>query len=147
MVYVHHVEQHGLCTPCMATWAMYTMYGNMGYVHSVWQPGYNNTDLVIARTSLASFSNDDWIRHPSHQDRIWRRSFLCCWIARVECSSRWYKEHYWLVILQMSHQDTFLYWHIWIKQFSTLYYVRRFWTIFGGGGCKMCHINEVYLLT
>ena len=60
-------------------------------------------------------------------------SFLCCWTAREECSSRRYKEHYRLVILQTSHQDTlFLYWHIWIKQFSRLYYVRRFWTIFRG---------------
>ena len=33
-------------------------------------------------------------------------SFRCCWIARVELSSRRYKEHYRSVILQMSHQDT-----------------------------------------
>ena len=68
--------------------------------------GYNNTDLVIARTSSASFSNDDRIRHPSHQDKICRQSFLCSWTARMECSSRQYKEHYRFVILQTSHQDT-----------------------------------------
>ena len=28
-----------------------------------------------------------------------------------------------------SSKHFFLYWHIWIKQFSRLYYVRRFWTI------------------
>ena len=94
--------------------------------------GCNNSDLIIDRTSSASFSNDDWIRHSSHQDKIWRQSFLCCRTARVECSSSRYKEHYRLVILQTSHQDTFLYWHILIKQFSRLYYVRRFWTIFRG---------------
>ena len=38
-----------------------------------------------------------------------------------------------------------LYWHIRIKQYSRLYYVRRFWIIFRG--CKMRHTNEVYLLT
>ena len=96
--------------------------------------GYNNTDLVISRTSSASFSNDDWIRHPSHQDKIWRQSVLCCWTARVERSFRRYKKHCRLVILQTSHQDTiFLYWHFRIKQFyfSRLYYVRHFWTILG----------------
>ena len=67
--------------------------------------GCNNTDLVIARTSSASFSNDDRIRHPSHQDKIWRQSFLCCWTSRMERSPRRYKEHYRLVILQTSHQD------------------------------------------
>ena len=41
----------------------------------------------------------------------------------------------------------FFYWHIWIKQFSRLYYVRRFWTIFRRRGCKMRHINWIYLLT
>ena len=33
-------------------------------------------------------------------------SFHCCWIARVELSSRRYKEHYRPVVLQTSHQDT-----------------------------------------
>ena len=99
--------------------------------------GYNNTDLVIARTSPASFSNDDWIRHPPHKDTMWIQSFLWCWTAREECSCRRYKKHYRLVILKTSHQDTLFYWHIWIKQFSRLYYVRRFWTILGGVICAL----------
>ena len=32
--------------------------------------GHDNTDLVIARTSSASFRNDYRIRHPSHHDTI-----------------------------------------------------------------------------
>ena len=68
--------------------------------------GHNNTDLVIARTSSASLSNHDRIRHPSHQNKIWRQSFLCCWTSRMEHSARRYMEHYRLVILQTSHQDT-----------------------------------------
>ena len=67
--------------------------------------GHNNTDLLIAMTSSASFSNDDWIRYPSHQDTIRRQRFHCCWTARVERSSRRCKERYRLVILQPSHQD------------------------------------------
>ena len=103
--------------------------------------GYNNTDLVIARTTSASFSNEDWIRYPSHQDKIWRQSFLCCWTAWVDCSFRRYKEH----PPNKPSRHTFLYWRIRIKQFSRLYYVRRFSTIIRG--CKMRHINGVYVLT
>ena len=53
--------------------------------------GHNNTDLIIAWPSLASFSNDGWIPHSSHQDKIWRPSFLWCWTTRVECTSCRYK--------------------------------------------------------
>ena len=51
------------------------------------------------------------------------------------------------VILQISHKVTFWYWLIRIEQFyfSRLYYVRRFWEIWGGG-CKIRHMNGFYLL-
>ena len=49
---------------------------------------HHSTYLVIARISSALFCNDD---DPSHQDKVWRQSFLSCWPARVERSSRWYR--------------------------------------------------------
>ena len=69
---------------------------------------------------------------PRTKTKFWD-SFLCCWTARVECSFRRYKEHYRLIILQTSHQDTLFYIGIFeLNSFSRLYYVRRFWTIFRG---------------
>ena len=93
---------------------------------------YNNTDLVIARTSPALFRIDDRIRHPSHQDKIWRQNFRCCWTARVERSSRRYKEHYRLAVIQTSHKFTAFYICIFrLNSFTFLdYYIRRFWIIF-----------------
>ena len=78
--------------------------------------GHNNTDLVIARTSSATFHNDDRIRHPSLQDKIWRQSSLSLSLlrnARVECSSPPI-----LSTLPTCHPSNsikthfFLYWHI-----------------------------------
>ena len=54
---------------------------------------YNNTDLVIARISSASFRNDHRIRYPLHHYTILRQSFVCCWTTRVERSARRYKKH------------------------------------------------------
>ena len=105
----------------------------------------------FTRLSSASFSNDDWLRHASHQDKIWRQSFLCCWTARGECSSRRYKEHYRLIILQASRQDTLYNMGIFgLNSFPDC-------TMCGASGqfcwgCKMRHINgftylPTYLLT
>ena len=111
---------------------------------------HHNIDHVFARTSSTSFRNDDRIRHPSHQDKVWRQNFLCCWTAQGECSSRRYKKHYRLVILQTSHKDTFLlaYSDYTVLLFPTVLYSTLLDNFFRGS--KMHHINGVlltYLLT
>ena len=106
-------------------------------VHNGTSPSY----LTDKTTPISSLPGHRQLRStmtteydiPRTRKKFGDRAF-CCWTMRVECSFSRYKEHYRLVILQMSHQDTlFMYWHIWIKQFSSLYYVRRFWTIFREG--------------
>ena len=43
---------------------------------SVVSNGHHNTDLIIARTSSASFRNDNRIRHSLHQDKVLRKLSL-----------------------------------------------------------------------
>ena len=117
-------------------------------VHNGTSPSY----LTDATTPIRNWQDivsfvQQWIRYPSHQDKIWRQSFLCCWTTWVECSSHRYKEHYRLVILQTSHQDTFF-----IGIFGLNSFTFPDCTMFGASGqllgwCRMCHINVVYLLT
>ena len=59
----------------------------------------NVTQILTCNILQTSFSNDDRLRYPSHQDKIWTQSYLSCWTAGVERSACRYKAHYRLVIL------------------------------------------------
>ena len=118
----------------------------MHSVHSGISPSY----LTDTTTLISSLPGHRQLRSAMMTEydipRTWTQfgdSFLFCWTARVECSSR--------RTLPTCHpsnepsRHTFLYWHIGLNSFPDC-------TMFGAsgqflGGCKMRHINGVYLLS
>ena len=97
---------------------------------------------------LASFRNDDRVRDPSHQDKIWRQFFFVAgpheWqalptdirnIMDLSSFKRAIKTHFFCIGLLGLIQS----------YFSRMYYVRRFLTIFRW--CEMRYINWFYLIT
>ena len=99
--------------------------------------GHNNTDFVIAGTSSASFRNDDRIRHPSHQENIWKQSFFCCWTLRAlpaDIRNITDLSSFKRAIKTLSCIGIF---RLILSYLPRRYHVQRFWTIFRGVRCAI----------